>query len=105
VTIPRDPGLQAERTALAWRRTVISTAMCSALVALGAYRVGHARVLVLAALVGGLTGALASAVLALERRVPDRRSHPWPLLALTATTVAALAAIGAGGALVTALQH
>jgi hypothetical protein len=77
--------------------------MCSALVALGTYRAGQIGVLALVALVGGLTGALAAAVLAVERRLPDRRTHPWPLLVLAATTVATLAAIGS--ALAVAAAH
>lgn len=90
------PGLQAERTALAWRRTVVAGALGTALVAVTADRAGHVAVVVLAAL---LAVTLAAAVLHHVRRPRQEQSEPWPVLVLAAGTAAALAALGLANAL------
>lgn len=91
VTPGRDPGLQPERTALAWRRTVLAAAVGTALVTGAAERAGYHGVVVLSAL---LAAGLAAAVLVHSRRPPSARTAPWPVLALAAGTVLALAALG-----------
>lgn len=89
--LPRDPGLQAERTALAWRRTVLSATVGTALVAFTAGRVGLVVVAVLAAL---LAVGLAFAVIRHSRRPRTVQNAPWPVLVLAGGTVIALAALG-----------
>lgn len=89
--VPRDPGLQEERTALAWRRTVVSGVAGTGLVALTAGRVGLVAVAVLAAL---LAVGLAVAVIRQVRRPRTLQDAPWPVLVLAGGTVIALGALG-----------
>lgn len=91
----RDPGLQAERTSLAWRRTVLSAIAGTSLVAFAADRSGNRPVLVLAAV---LAAGIAGGVLRHARRPLPIRVAPWPVLVMAAGTVIALAALGLAGA-------
>jgi len=89
--VPRDPGLQPERTALSWQRTGVVTLLVGVGSAAAAVRRGSV-VVVLAALV-----ALA---LAAVTAVPPRRPSDHPLarpyvrLVRAAVATVALAAVG-----------
>lgn len=70
MTGPRDPGLQPERTDLAWRRTALSAAACSAFLLHTAARNGWGW-----AVVPGLLVAVVTAVTTWARLRGRRR---WP---------------------------
>jgi uncharacterized membrane protein YidH (DUF202 family) len=89
-----DPGLQAERTALAWQRTGISSTLVGGLAVLTSARSGSLVVLGLtAALV--TTGAATAAYAARPSRprgpLPD---SPWGRLLATVSTLVLLALSG-----------
>lgn len=96
------PGLQAERTAFAWRRTVVALSLSAALVAVSAFRVGQARALSVLSLLVVLLAVAAIAMVLVERRDPRLRTHPWPRLALACGAAASLALVGTASALVVA---
>ncbi|MET8999246.1 DUF202 domain-containing protein [Amycolatopsis sp. NPDC004169] len=77
----RDPGLQPERTALAWRRTALSAAVAAAVL----LRTGLVEASALALTAG--FGALAVVVIAGRAGLyPRRTATPRVLLALSAAT-------------------
>jgi uncharacterized membrane protein YidH (DUF202 family) len=90
---PRDPGLAAERTALAWQRAALGfTTLAAVTLAAAAHR--HALRLVLPAV--GLFAVAAAVWLHARRRVADpgkpTRARPLALLA-AATAAAAIVAV------------
>ncbi|WNZ12790.1 DUF202 domain-containing protein [Streptomyces sp. 11x1] len=87
----RDPGLQPERTRLAWRRTTLTGAVIAVLAAKSALRGGPSTAGVLAA---ALCAALWLALLALaHRRIAALAAVRPPALAPPAATTAALCVI------------
>lgn len=98
-----DPGLQVERTALAWQRTGVSASGVGALALLVA---AHGRIVWLVAVTGLLAAASAVAALAaarsgtaLTRRLhvrtgPVRADSPWPRLVATAAATVLVALCG-----------
>lgn len=95
----RDPGLQPERTRLAWRRTTLTGAVVAVLAAKSALHGGPSTVGVLAA---ALCAVLWLGLLALaHRRIAALAAARPPVLAPAVATTAvlcviALAACGAG---------
>ncbi|GAA3208045.1 DUF202 domain-containing protein [Oerskovia jenensis] len=94
----RDPGLQPERTALAWQRTVLGVVIGSVLLAAVNLRVGQPVLSVLA-------GALAVATLVPAVLRPpsgglpkDGRLRSWGFLVRVATLVGVLGLLGAASA-------
>lgn len=97
------PGLQAERTSLAWRRTVMSTVMCAAVVALTVLRLGQVRALAVVVIAGAVAAGVAAAVVWGQRRTGGDGRGPWSMLAVTVGTVVMLALLGAVSAVVAAV--
>jgi uncharacterized membrane protein YfcA len=100
VTGARDPGLQPERTALAWQRTVLGVVIGAVLLAAVNLRVDQPVLSVLA-------GALAVATLVPVVLQPpsgglprDGRLRSWGFLVRVATLVGVLGLLGAASALV-----
>ncbi len=81
---PRDPGLQPERTALAWHRTSLAAVTVCVVLALGAVRLEAAAIAVAAA-------ALTCAAPWLALR---SRSSPWTSLSRTVALVVVVAVVG-----------
>ncbi|MBE7700081.1 DUF202 domain-containing protein [Oerskovia sp. Sa1BUA8] len=96
----RDPGLQPERTALAWQRTVLGVVLGSLLLAAVNLRVGQPVLSVLAGLLAVAT--LVPAVL----RPPsgglprDGVLRSWDFLVRVASLVGVLGLLGAASAVV-----
>lgn len=97
---PRDPGLQPERTALAWQRTVLGVVLGAVLLAAMNLRIDQPVLAVLAGLLAVST--LVPAVL----RPPsgglprDGRLRSWGFLVRVAVLVGVLGLLGAASALV-----
>src|SRR3954471_9483335 len=91
---PRDPGLAAERTALAWQRMALGFTTLAAVTLAGAAH-GHAPGLVLPA--AGLFAIAAAVWLHARRRVGDPQTpttgRPLALLAAAAAAAALVAAV------------
>jgi uncharacterized membrane protein YidH (DUF202 family) len=83
----RDPGLQPERTALAWQRTGVATLLVAGGAVLAALHRGRVLVVVV---------TLVATALAAGTAVPPRRhpGSPFGRLVRAAVAAAALAAVG-----------
>ena len=88
MTGSRDPGLQPERTELAWRRTALSAAACSALVLHAAARDGWGFGVVPGALLAAVALVSASASASADVRGRGR----LPLVVGVLLTMACLSA-------------
>ncbi|WP_265520917.1 DUF202 domain-containing protein [Oerskovia flava] len=99
----RDPGLQPERTALAWQRTVLGVVISSLLLATAALRAQVAVVSVLALLL-----AVLSLVPTVLRRPDggsprDGRLYSWDFLVRVVAMVVTLGVLGTVAAVAGAL--
>lgn len=88
----RDPGLQPERTRLAWQRTALGLVLGSAVAGLTAVREGQAVLALACAAVAAAT--VAGAVVATRRRWLVSATTPYRLLVPTAGAVVVLGALG-----------
>jgi hypothetical protein len=86
--VPRDPGLQPERTRLAWQRTGVAGVLVGSGAALAAAHREATGVL----LVAVLSCAAVGVVLLVGGRTPVDR--PYPRLVLGALATSALAVVG-----------
>lgn len=93
----RDPGLQPERTQLAWQRTAIGVVLGCAVLSMTVARHGHAAIAALAALLGFATAwwALRTAT----RRRLAVQHPPWAPLVRAAGAVALLGLLGTAAAI------
>ncbi|PJI94588.1 DUF202 domain-containing protein [Luteimicrobium subarcticum] len=87
-----DPGLQPERTQLAWQRTAIGVVIGCAVLALTVVREGHPYLGALAGVLGGFT-AWWALVVASRRRISVQHP-PWVPLLVASGVVAVLGLLG-----------
>lgn len=94
-----DPGLQNERTSLAWRRTALSLMVLSA--TLAKVTGGAGQVVSLGWLAFGLPGALALLILSSRAYRARQRDvfavSPWPLIAWSTVIVVGAGILTIGG--------
>ncbi|MBI4943684.1 MAG: DUF202 domain-containing protein [Actinobacteria bacterium] len=88
-----EPGLQHERTALAWQRTGVSASAGSAVGLLAAAHDGSGRLLVLVAVLSA-AGAGCVALAAGSHASPGHATSPWTRLLATVGATLALAVTG-----------
>lgn len=93
----RDPGLQPERTALAWNRTALALAANAILIVRHGIQADDTAALLGGMVLGGLAGAL-TLVGGLRRRqlTGDLAWAPAPRLVLLAALAVGLAVLGGG---------
>jgi uncharacterized membrane protein YidH (DUF202 family) len=82
---PRDPGLQHERTALAWQRTGLSAAVVGVLLV----RTGIVREAPLQIVAGSCLGAVMVLAVLASRTAGSTRSRRWLLLTTTMVLIIA----------------
>jgi len=102
---PQDPGLQAERTRLAWQRTALAMGVCAALVLRLGIETGVLSSLVQAALLAAATMLLMGIGVIRERQLAiggqrKPQTAPTSHLMMIATGSAVLAAVGMGWLLI-----
>lgn len=100
----RDPGLQPERTALAWQRTAAAMLVLAAAVSVGAFRRGIWSL----GLIGGLV-AIVTFVLAIRFRLAEVHGasdwpQAWPSLLRVAILAGVLAVLGVATAVVSLID-
>lgn len=100
---PRDPGLQPERTSLAWQRSGVNAALVSGLAVLVALRRGQPALVVTTAVIAAASAAVAGVTVWQATRErgtwPQPPSSPGDRLLAVALVVAAAAVVGVALAL------
>lgn len=90
----RDPGLQAERTALAWRRTTLGVTVVAVLAVRMALSRGAAGVLPAAAAMAGWAGFVMVAYRRVAMMTPRRPAVAGRVLPLSALVAVGYAGLG-----------
>lgn len=91
---PMDPGLQPQRTALAWNRTALALAINALLVLRAGFKSDDQALLALGALVGVAAGAISVAAARRRRQLTHGVHAPATALIASATAAVVLAACG-----------